>query len=68
MESVEARSLVRAACEVVWDIITDEGNYPVWDLGITDVAGEMRKRFGDPDQDAGARQEGSSISKLTSTL
>lgn len=28
----------------VWDIITDPGNYPVWDSGITGIKGEISHR------------------------
>jgi hypothetical protein len=41
MESFEAETLILAGAGTVWDIITDGGNYPVWDSGITEVSGEV---------------------------
>ena len=41
MESFEAETLILAGSGTVWDIITDGGNYPVWDSGITDVNGKV---------------------------
>jgi Polyketide cyclase / dehydrase and lipid transport len=41
MESFEAETLILAGVSTVWDIITDGGNYPVWDSGITDVSGKV---------------------------
>ena len=42
MHSVEAEALIKARDSTVWDIITDAGNYTVWDSGITHVTGELR--------------------------
>lgn len=38
----EAEALIDARGSTVWDIITDGGNYPVWDSGITDLEGDLR--------------------------
>jgi hypothetical protein len=42
MHSVEAEALIKARGSTVWDIITDAGNFTVWESGITHVAGELR--------------------------
>ena len=42
MHSIEAEALIKARSSTVWDIITDAGNYTVWDSGITHVTGELR--------------------------
>lgn len=42
MKSFAAETLILASAGTVWDIITDAGNYPVWDSGITEVKGEIR--------------------------
>ncbi|WP_176803356.1 SRPBCC family protein [Arthrobacter sp. ov407] len=39
MESSEAEALILAGAGTVWDIITDAGNYPVWDSGVSEVSG-----------------------------
>ena len=41
MESSEAETLIHAGARTVWDIITDAGNYPVWDSGISDISGAI---------------------------
>jgi hypothetical protein len=41
MESVVAEALILASSDIVWEIITDAGNYPVWGSGITDIEGEI---------------------------
>ena len=41
MESSEAEALILAGTGTVWDIITDAGNYPVWDSGIAEVSGAI---------------------------
>lgn len=41
MESFEAEALILAGTGTVWDVITDGGNFPVWDSGITEVSGEV---------------------------
>ena len=41
METSEAETLILAGTGTVWDIITDAGNYQVWDSGITDVSGAI---------------------------
>jgi hypothetical protein len=42
MKSVEAEALINARSPTVWDIITDAGNYTVWDSGITHITAELR--------------------------
>lgn len=42
MESFEAEALILAAAGTVWNVITDCGNYTVWDSGITAVSGQLR--------------------------
>lgn len=42
MKSSEAETLILAGAGTVWDILTDAGNYPVWDSGITAVSGAIR--------------------------
>lgn len=42
METSEAEALILAGAGTVWDILTDAGNYQVWDSGITDVHGAVR--------------------------
>lgn len=42
MKSFAAETLVLAGAGAVWGIITDGGNYAVWDSGITEVMGELR--------------------------
>ena len=44
MKSFVAETLILASSGTVWDIITDAGNYPVWDSGITHIRGEIRHR------------------------
>ena len=39
----EAEALIDARKSTVWDIITDGGNYTVWDSGITRLDGELRR-------------------------
>lgn len=34
--------MIYARSSTVWDIITDESNYTVWDSGITRIEGEIR--------------------------
>ena len=34
--------MIYARSSTVWDIITDEGNYTVWDSGITRIEGQIR--------------------------
>ena len=41
METSEAETLILADAGTVWEIITDAGNYQVWDSGITDVSGAI---------------------------
>lgn len=41
MKSFEAETLILAGAGTVWGIITDGGNYAVWDSGIADVKGEF---------------------------
>ena len=42
MESLEAETLINARNSTVWEVITDGGNYTVWDSGITRIDGELR--------------------------
>ena len=42
MKSFEAETLINARNSTVWDIITDGGNYTVWDSGITRIDGQLR--------------------------
>jgi hypothetical protein len=42
MKSFEAETMIYARSSTVWDIITDESNYTVWDSGITRIEGQMR--------------------------
>lgn len=42
MAPVESQHLINARGSTVWDIITDSGNFTVWDSGITAVTGEIR--------------------------
>jgi hypothetical protein len=42
MQSVQAETLINARSSTVWDIITDAGNYTVWNSGITHITGELR--------------------------
>jgi Polyketide cyclase / dehydrase and lipid transport len=41
MESSGAETLILAGADTVWDILTDAGNYTVWDSGITGVSGSV---------------------------
>ena len=42
MRSYEAKTLINARNFTVWEIITDGGNYTVWDSGITHISGGLR--------------------------
>lgn len=42
MPILEAGILINARSSTVWDIITDAGNYTVWDSGITEIDGDIR--------------------------
>jgi hypothetical protein len=42
MKSFEAETVIYARSSTVWDIITDAGNYTVWDSGITRIEGQVR--------------------------
>jgi hypothetical protein len=42
MAPLEAQNLISARVSTVWDIITDSGNFAVWESGITAVTGELR--------------------------
>lgn len=39
---VEADALINARSSTVWDVITDAGNLPVWESGVTEIHGEIR--------------------------
>lgn len=43
MPLLEAQHLINARGSTVWDIITDPGNFAVWNSGITTVTGQIRK-------------------------
>lgn len=42
MKSCEAQALILARTGAVWDVLTDTGNYAVWDSGISAMQGELR--------------------------
>jgi len=42
MKSFVAQALILARPGAVWDVLTDTGNYAVWDSGILDVSGDLR--------------------------
>lgn len=42
MQIHEAGILINARSSTVWDIITDAGNYAVWNSGITEIDGDVR--------------------------
>ena len=44
MKSFAVETLLLASADIVWDVITDAGNYPVWGSGISDIKGEIRNR------------------------
>lgn len=39
---MEAEALINARSATVWDVITDAGNLPVWNSGVTEIEGEIR--------------------------
>ncbi|MGP0225267.1 SRPBCC family protein [Paenarthrobacter sp. NCHU4564] len=41
MPVFEARTMISAEPEIVWDILTDGGNLTVWNSGISAVAGQI---------------------------
>lgn len=42
MEYFAAEALINARASTVWDVITDSGNFTLWDSGITAIDGELR--------------------------
>ncbi|MFF1252605.1 SRPBCC family protein [Pseudarthrobacter sp. NPDC058329] len=42
MKSFQAQALILAATGAVWEVLTDTGNFTVWDSGIKAVSGELR--------------------------
>lgn len=42
MQILEAGILINARSSTVWDVVTDAGNYAVWDSGITEIDGDVR--------------------------
>ncbi|MGP4033487.1 SRPBCC family protein [Pseudarthrobacter sp. 1C304] len=42
IKSYESRALIDARKSTVWDVITDGGNFTVWNSGITHIDGELR--------------------------
>ena len=43
MQFFECEEPINARSSTVWNIITDAGNFTVWESGITWVDGEVRK-------------------------
>lgn len=43
MESFESEALILAGTPIVWDVLTDTGNYTVWDSGVLEVTGELHR-------------------------
>ena len=41
MKSFEAETLILAGAGTVWGILTDGGNYAVWNSGITEIKGAL---------------------------
>lgn len=41
MESFEAQTVILAPSSIVREILTDQGNYPVWKSGIAEIAGDI---------------------------
>jgi hypothetical protein len=41
MESFEAQAVILAPSSIVRDILTDQGNYPVWNSGIVEIVGDL---------------------------
>jgi hypothetical protein len=39
MKSSEAQALILARTAAVWNVLTDTGNYAVWDSGIRAIKG-----------------------------
>jgi hypothetical protein len=42
VKSCDAQALILARPGSVWDVLTDTGNYAVWDSGISAIKGELR--------------------------
>jgi hypothetical protein len=42
MGLIESQRLINACRSTVWEIITDIGNFPVWDSGFAAVSGRIR--------------------------
>lgn len=42
MKFFEAEALIYAPSSTVWDIITDDSNFTIWDSGITRIEGKVR--------------------------
>jgi Polyketide cyclase / dehydrase and lipid transport len=42
VKSCDAQALILARPNAVWDVLTDTGNYAVWDSGISAITGELR--------------------------
>jgi hypothetical protein len=42
MDMFPAGALILASSDIVWEILTDAGNYPVWDSGLAEVDGQIR--------------------------
>lgn len=41
MKSFESEALILAGTSMVWDVLTDTGNYAVWESGIVAVSGDV---------------------------
>ncbi|WP_104045967.1 hypothetical protein [Arthrobacter sp. ZGTC412] len=41
MESFEAQAVILAPSSIVRDILTDQGNYPVWNSGLAEIQGDI---------------------------
>ena len=37
-----SESLINARLSTVWDVLTDSGNMPVWNSGVTEIDGDLR--------------------------
>ncbi len=42
MEYIASEALINARTSTVWDVITDSGNFTVWESGITAIDGDLR--------------------------
>ncbi|MFF1255086.1 hypothetical protein ACFVYC_21665 [Pseudarthrobacter sp. NPDC058329] len=42
MKMAAAEALILASSDIVWDVLTDAGNYPVWGSGLANIEGQIR--------------------------